>query len=236
MIDSFTALLFAHVLADFLFQTRWMVDNKHRPAPLALHIAIVFALSLVALGGGVLPALVVAALHLLIDVTKARAGDDSRLRDFLLDQGAHLASLLGTALVWHAAYAEGLWVRLPAFAALWPAIMAVVAGGVLATRAGQFAVGKLMAPFKDAADGEGLANGGALIGLLERGLTFLLVLAGQPAGVGFLIAAKSLLRVGSIEKDRKLAEYVIIGTLASIGWALVAAYATQTLLDRLAPS
>ena len=73
-----------------------------------------------------------------------------------------------------------------------------------------------------------------MIGLLERGLTFILVLSGHMAGVGFLIAAKSFLRVGSIEKDRTLAEYVIIGTLASIGWALIVGICTKALISLLA--
>ena len=30
MIETFTALLFAHILADFVFQTNWINDNKHR--------------------------------------------------------------------------------------------------------------------------------------------------------------------------------------------------------------
>ena len=34
------ALVTAHLLADFPLQTDWMVANKHRPAVLALHGAI----------------------------------------------------------------------------------------------------------------------------------------------------------------------------------------------------
>jgi hypothetical protein len=53
--------------------------------------------------------------------------------------------------------------------------------------------------------------------------------------VGFLIAAKSILRFGSVKDDRALSEYVIIGTLASFGWALIAAYATLWGLSALPP-
>ena len=74
-----------------------------------------------------------------------------------------------------------------------------------------------------------------MIGLLERGLIFALVLLGQPEGVGLLIAAKSILRFGAVKDDRALSEYVIIGTLASFGWALVAAYATVAALTALPP-
>lgn len=41
MIETFTALLLAHVLADFVLQTRWMVANKRRAAGLALHGTVV---------------------------------------------------------------------------------------------------------------------------------------------------------------------------------------------------
>jgi len=234
MIETFTALLFAHVVADFVLQSRAMAQAKDKIGPLLAHSAIVFGLSAAALGGAFWAALFVAALHMQIDYAKARVGDDSRLSHFLLDQGAHLLTLGIAALLWTQGYAEGLWGRMPSLTAAWPEVMALLSGAILATRAGQFAVGKLMAPvLRDLPTAEGLPNGGALIGLLERGLTFVLVLAGQATGVGFLIAAKSFLRVGSIEKDRKLAEYVIIGTLASIGWALIAAYGTQALISLL---
>jgi hypothetical protein len=82
---------------------------------------------------------------------------------------------------------------------------------------------------------ESLPDAGQAIGLMERGLIFTLVLVGQPEGVGLLIAAKSILRFGAVKDDRALSEYVIIGTLASFGWALVAAYATLALLSALPP-
>ena len=69
-----------------------------------------------------------------------------------------------------------------------------------------------------------------MIGLLERALIFLMVLAGQPAGIGFLIAAKSVLRFDTASKDQRASEYVIIGTLASFGWALLVSFATLSLI------
>ena len=74
-----------------------------------------------------------------------------------------------------------------------------------------------------------------MIGLMERGLIFAFLLIGQPEGVGLLIAAKSILRFGAVRDDRALSEYVIIGTLASVGWALAAGYGTLALLAHLPP-
>jgi hypothetical protein len=116
--------------------------------------------------------------------------------------------------------------------ALLPEAMAYGAGAILATLAGGHAIGKLLAPFLAArpalTDGS-LEDAGRIIGLLERGVAFFLVVVGQPAGVGFLIAAKSVLRFSAAQDDRRVSEYVIIGTLASVGWALAAAYGALAL-------
>jgi len=53
---------------------------------------------------------------------------------------------------------------------------------------------------------------------------------GQPTGIGFLIAAKSLLRFEAT-KEQKASEYVIIGTLTSFGWALAVSSATMALIS-----
>jgi sterol desaturase/sphingolipid hydroxylase (fatty acid hydroxylase superfamily) len=65
----------------------------------------------------------------------------------------------------------------------------------------------------------GLKNGGRLIGRLERALIFLLLMIGQPGGIGFLVAAKSVLRFEEAKKQ-PLAEYVLIGTLLSFSLAI----------------
>jgi hypothetical protein len=117
--------------------------------------------------------------------------------------------------------------------------MVLITGLILSTRAGGFAVGLLMEPFAahlgkgDA--GKSLPGAGRMIGYLERGLIFALVLFGQAQGVGLLIAAKSILRFGAVKDDRRLSEYVIIGTLASFGWALIVAFATAAALATLPP-
>ena len=60
----------------------------------------------------------------------------------------------------------------------------------------------------------------------------LLVLAGELTAIGFLVAAKSILRFGDIQgaEERKLTEYVIIGTFMSFGWAMLTALATRAAL------
>ena len=68
-------------------------------------------------------------------------------------------------------------------------------------------------------------------------MILMLVIAGQPDGIGFLIAAKSLLRFNELarDQDRRVSEYVIIGTLASFAWGLTTAFATRLTLAALSP-
>jgi len=65
-------------------------------------------------------------------------------------------------------------------------------------------------------------------------MIMLLILTNQATGVGFLIAAKSLLRFGDVRDSgqRKLTEYVIIGTFMSFGWSLPIANVTKLGVDR----
>ncbi len=236
MIETFCALLIAHVLADFLFQTRWMVDQKNQTGVMLLHGAIVLATALALLGIAAFPALLaLAAVHVGIDLIKT-GSNRKDLAAFLLDQAAHIASLLALAALTPHLWAASHLATLPA---PWPTgllhIGMLVTGFLLSTRAGGFAIGMLMAsPAWQPPDG-GLPDGGRMIGLLERGLIFLLVIAGQFEAIGFLIAAKSILRFGTVGENRAVSEYVIIGTLASFGWAISISLVTAHLLAALPP-
>ena len=228
MSAGFAALLLAHVLADFVFQTKGMVGNKRHPGIFVLHIGVVFGLSFAALGGAWWVAGAVAAAHLVIDGIKTYALPASwreSFTGFTLDQLAHLASLVAAVVVWPEAILTGVW-------APWLGLLvgpAVVASGfVLTVIAGGYAVGLITAPYARAFKAQGLENAGQMIGRLERAVIFLLIAMGEPAGIGFLIAAKSLLRFEA-SKEQKASEYVIIGTLTSFGWALGMSTATMAL-------
>ncbi len=229
-VETAIALLTAHVLADFVFQTNWIVANKRNPAVLGLHAGIVLICSVVALGGSLPLALIVALIHLCIDAVKTYGLPGDRLWAYLADQAAHLLTIAIAAWLWPDAIAQGYWaghidMLLP--------IALFVTGLILATRAGFPAIGYLMAQFPINNESESLENAGKIIGLLERTLIYLMVMIGEPAGIGFLIAAKSILRFDTVSKDRAISEYVIIGTLASFGWALIMALITQTLMKTL---
>jgi hypothetical protein len=229
MTETFAALLFAHALADFVLQSGWMVAHKRRPAAMLAHIGVVLATAAAATGSADPVLLGLAAAHLVIDAAKTFAGQRG-LVPFLADQAVHLVTVAALAAVAPGLWAGGLWTGWP----LVPPVMAIAAGLILTVRAGGFAVGFLMEPWAGALP-PGLTNGGRAIGALERGLIFLLVLSGQAEGIGFLIAAKSVLRFGAVADDRKVSEYVIIGTLASFGWAILTSFLMVYLLTLLPP-
>ena len=236
MIETFVVLLFAHVVGDFVLQTGWMVRDKHRPPVLAAHVGVILACSIVATGS-LSPALFLIALaHAGIDAIKT-GFRLTGLGWFLGDQAAHVVTLALAALVWPGIWAGGLWMRiLPPEVTVWLPVVALhLAGILLATRAGTFVIATLLVPFRDGAapDASGLPGGGTMIGLLERGLTYLMVATGAPLGVAGLIAAKAILQRGAVAADRRRADYVLIGTLASFGWALAVAVAILTLGARL---
>jgi hypothetical protein len=231
LLQTFAAVLLAHVVADFILQPGWMVARKRSPPVLLLHVGVVFALTTAALGGIWQFALFIALAHLIIDMLKVYALPHV-LRDslgaFLADQGLHLVSLLWLAALWPGTAAIGLlgpWMQ-----TLTPWMLGL-SGLIITVFAGGFAVGLITRRFSGQIAQQGMSDAGRIIGNLERALIFLLVMINQPAGIGFLITAKSILRFDTAREDQKLSEYVIIGTLASFGWGLVAALATRSLLE-----
>jgi hypothetical protein len=72
-------------------------------------------------------------------------------------------------------------------------------------------------------------NRGRIIGILERAIVFGFVMLGFVGSVGFVLAAKALARFRELD-DRDFAEYVLIGTLLSAGFALGVGLAFRALL------
>lgn len=79
---------------------------------------------------------------------------------------------------------------------------------------------------------DSLNKAGLYIGILERILVFVFIFICQYAAIGFLIAAKSVLR---ITKDvdtnsRKKTEYVLIGTMLSFSVAILVGLLAKAML------
>jgi len=79
-----------------------------------------------------------------------------------------------------------------------------------------------------------LNNAGKYIGMLERLFVFVFIITGNWEGIGFLLAAKSVFRFGDLKesKDRKLTEYILIGTLLSFGIAIATGMVVLKLIQK----
>ncbi|ETX14568.1 hypothetical protein OCH239_03140 [Roseivivax halodurans JCM 10272] len=237
MAATFAALLLAHVLADFVLQTAAMVRGKDALRVQLAHAATVLGATFLIVQGpsaeAFLVPLAIAAVHAGIDRIKRQFGDT--LAPFLVDQAAHVASLAAASALFPQLWADSVWAAIGPEAL--PAIMVHLALGLAAVRGGRFAVEKLLSALPHPprqtgaaltvrpAPQPGLPDAGARIGELERLVAYGLVVTGQLSGVAFLLAAKSVLRFESTRGDRAAAETIILGTLASVGWALAAAAA-----------
>ena len=238
-------LLAAHLAGDFVLQSSRVAAGKARPAVLAVHLAI-HAL-LLALVGLTEPGsfrlwfglLVVLVAHGAIDAWTTRM-ESRDLRHLALDQSLHLASLCAGAAIaepWRVAAAAG---ALPGLMQ-GPRVWVVVAGAMLAVAAGATVIGRWVRPFREALSDEsraqlaGLELAGRWIGMLERVVIFAAVLARVESLIGFVIAVKAVLRLPEARErwSRELAEYYLVGSLASLGWALVAGLTARALLERV---
>lgn len=241
-----TALLLAHLLTDFVFQPRRMVEAKLarnlRSGWLYLHAtaAGLLAWSLSGLLAGQWTAhellWVTALTHLLIDAGKIalqkRSKPERETALFFGDQLLHLLVIAGL-IAWVAGLAaiQNLWTELPLHdtAVL---LLAVV----FLLQPCSIIMQKLLALFPSIFNGEPgklpdeLPLAGQWIGYAERLLILIFVLIGQFTAIGFLVAAKSILRFGSEQKQGPKSEYVILGTLFSLTIALLTALATRALL------
>ncbi|QTF94201.1 DUF3307 domain-containing protein [Halomonas sp. BM-2019] len=240
------ALLLAHLTGDFLLQPRRWVEEryrlKHRSRALLAHASVHAALAASVLGVAaaldpdrglaavLLGTLVVATSHWAIDLAKAQLPRES-LRWFLLDQALHLAVLCLLWLAWIDSLAP-----LESLAAwlLTPEVLGVAAAYLVVTRPFSLVIALVLKRWSDQLESTGtLAQAGARIGILERFLVLTLVLLDQLTAVGFLLAAKSVLRFGDLREaqDRKLTEYVLLGTLLSVATTLVLGLTIRMLLE-----
>jgi hypothetical protein len=78
-----------------------------------------------------------------------------------------------------------------------------------------------------------LVSSGKYIGILERLFVFGCILLSQWSAIGLLVTAKSVFRFGDLSraKDRKLTEYILIGTLISFGLAIAIGLGYKYVVD-----
>jgi hypothetical protein len=111
-------------------------------------------------------------------------------------------------------------------------LVVILGAGVIVWLGGVF-VAWVLRPYVQQLDvDDGLVGGGRLIGYSERLMIYVFVLAGAPAAIGFLVAAKSIYSFGEFsgEDPHKRSQYVIIGTLVSFAYAVTLSYLIRWLL------
>lgn len=242
---EFLSLLLAHILADFYWQPdSWVKDKReksYRSKYLYIHAGVVTIVSyiLLAYWANPLPALVIGIVHGLIDVAKLEFDKKGSAQWFIIDQALHLFTIALVALVLTQNAEPGFsvfkdWLRTPK-------TVAILSGALLCLSPISFLVGILTRPWRDELtqlspeSDDNLANAGRWIGMSERLLIFVFVLMSQFSAIGFLIAAKSLLRYndkgtgGDVPPAyiSKKSEYVLVGTLMSYTAAVGVALAVR---------
>ena len=222
-------LLLAHIVSDFILQTKKIVENKKWISwEMLLHIGIVYIVT--ALFSGLwIYALLIAAMHYLIDGLKITAKNKSSIKPlklFLIDQVLHIIVLL-LVWAWHfnlitqvinvaklplVNYTVSLLV-LSYVIIIWPVAYIV-----------DFALKLIVA--EDESNNE---NVGKLIGMFERIIILTFVLLSQYEAIGFLITGKSILRFATNSEPKK-SEYVLLGTMLSYGISIVSGLVLKWLL------
>ena len=218
-------LIVAHLLTDFVLQpTAWVnhkKQKKHRSGKLYLHVFVAGALAYLFSGlwhNWWLP-LAIMVSHFVIDLWKLNRPET--LTYFLLDQLFHILVVIALWMI-ISFNLHTVWNYLTALAQntrFW----LIVTGYVLVTWPLGYIIGMATEKWRIAAEvnKEGLAKAGVWIGFFERLLILTFIISNQFAAVGFLIAAKSILRFSDKENTQKKTEYVLIGTLMSFAFAAI---------------
>lgn len=232
MILLFIKLLLAHLAGDFILQPNsWVSDKeakKYRSKFLYLHILLHGSLAfLLVAEKEFLPfAVALALLHGIIDLAKLSFQKPTTKRAwFLADQLLHLITLLIIAILYTKPemgwdfFTDRFWVMLTAIIFLTKPTSIIIKNII-----------SIWTPEnKSNKSDDSLQNAGNYIGIIERLFVFYFVVSGHFDAIGFLLAAKSIFRFGDLKeaKDRKLTEYVLIGTLLSFGIAIAAGLLVQ---------
>ena len=240
----FFSLLLVHLIADFYLQPHsWIMDkvaHKEKSIGLVKHISVHTFLTLIVLI--VLEPLsieiaialsIIVVSHYAIDVWKTYMG--FTLKFFILDQVAHIAVLLGVAILLSEQDLNSITLWLKNTLDYGHLLLAIAY--LFSYKPVSLLIQLILRPYTEqfestAQDQHGLKTAGEYIGGLERLLIVTFVLLDQFAGIGFLLAAKSVFRFGDMrrQQDRKLTEYIMLGTLLSTSFALFIGLLVNSLL------
>lgn len=234
----FIKLLLAHLLGDFIWQPNsWVADKeakKHKSIYLYLHILLHGILAAILVGEiQFIPyAVLIAVTHGIIDLIKLNFQKKKTKRTwFVLDQIAHVLILIGVVLLYKDEPIQFQWFN--------NQFWVLITGVLLITKPTSIFIKTIISIWtpesQNSHNDNSLATAGNYIGILERLFVFCFILTGHFEAIGFLLAAKSIFRFGDLKeaKDRKLTEYVMIGTLMSFGISIITGLIVQAVLLQL---
>ncbi len=225
----FLKIFLAHLVGDFILQPgSWVRDKnrrKIRSPKLFLHtgihailLALVFEFNIYYWKGFIL----IIISHFFIDLTKSWLSDKRPGTEiFFLDQAAHI-TIIAIATSFYQPFEFNI------SGLLSGSNLILATALVFVTFAAAVIIKESIAQWNPETGTEkdgSLSRAGRFIGILERLFVFVFVVSGQWQAIGFLLAAKSVFRFGDLKesKDRKLTEYILIGTLLSFGIAVLTA-------------
>ncbi|MDF0719806.1 DUF3307 domain-containing protein [Kaistella sp. PBT33-4] len=222
-----TKLILAHLIGDFILQpNKWVAhkEAKKTASPyLYLHTLIHTALCMVFLWDLDLwwIAALVGISHFIIDALKLHLQKTNNKKTwFITDQLLHALVIAGVGFATDQFDLKVL---------LSPQTLIFLTGAVFLTTPVSILIKTLLSAWTPVAiehskvQTESLTHAGKYIGILERLLVFTFIIVNHWEGVGFMIAAKSVFRFSDLAeaKQRKLTEYVLVGTLLSFGIAVM---------------
>ncbi|WP_096739844.1 DUF3307 domain-containing protein [Pseudoalteromonas atlantica] len=238
------ALIIGHLVSDFFLQPMsWVNDrNTHhfKAKKLYLHVlvhgvvsAIILALWEYSYGWQQLSTVLLSTAaimlsHYLIDIAKSYS--NKGVVPFLLDQIAHIAVIITLCI--YITDNQSLIAYVSALATN-PKVLWVVCGYLIILSPSAVFIRMMLERLTANFSSEGsLPLAGQSIGMIERVLMLSFILLDQFAGLGFLLAAKSVFRFGdlSASKDKKLTEYVMLGTLLSVSVTLFVGLGVNSLI------
>ncbi|MFT5214773.1 MAG: hypothetical protein ACI9WV_002506 [Patiriisocius sp.] len=226
MITLIIQLLIAHVIGDFVLQpSKWVEDKnikKHKSKYLYFHglVHLVALVILLKFNWSYWPYIIfIIFSHMIIDVIKLNL--INKINDrilFTLDQVLHMIII---SIVVYLEYPYKLDIeKIYSKESLF-----LILGILTVTSVSSIIMKMIMSKWELEEDNsnDSLKSAGLYIGILERLFVFGFIILNQWGAIGLLIAAKSVFRFGDLSraKDRKLTEYMLIGSLISFGLSIL---------------
>jgi len=229
-----SALLIAHLLTDFVFQTGGIIENKveygWKSGMLLIHVFVAGLLAVLLSmkwEHGLAIFLITAGSHWIIDVIKLRYGAGS-FSAFVLDQLAHISVVIFLIFYLYPPLLSNIMSNNSALVRMVP----YAVGLLLVFRPVSFLISQFVEQRMHDLwySNEPIMKSGPWVGYMERLLIFIFILLNQYVVIGLLITSKFIIRYNNIKSRQIVAEYVLLGTLMSFTSAVLITFFIKYLL------